>query len=265
MSNIQKKISILILASLLVLSSLSISFAENTLYQYSTIDSLLMGNYDGELTIPQLQKHGNTGLGTFNRLDGEMVFIDGKVFKIRADGKAVEVPPAERTPFAAAVFFKTDSILKLDTIDSLKDLNVKVSKALGSKNIFYVIRVDGKFNHVKTRSVPAQKKPYPLLIDVVKKQSIFKFSKIEGSLIGIKSPAYVKGIGVPGFHWHFITKDRTAGGHVLDCSFNNLAAKVGEYTDLFLQLPKTTAFLEADLEKDKEKDLKKVENNPGKD
>lgn len=265
MKNNKKKLSVFILALLLIISSLSICYAENTIYQYSTIDSLLIGNYDGELTISQLQTYGDTGLGTFNKLDGEMVFIDGKVFKIRADGKAVEVPPAERTPFAAAVFFKTDSILKIDMVDSLKDLNIKVSKTLGSENIFYVIRIDGKFEALKTRSVPAQKKPYPPLIEVVKKQSVFKFNNVEGSLIGIKSPAYVKGIGVPGYHWHFITKDRTAGGHVLNCSFNNLAAKVGTYNYLFLQLPNTTSFLEADLEKNKEKELKKVENNPGKD
>lgn len=215
--------------------------------------------------MSSLKNHGDTGLGTFNRLDGEMVFIDGNVYKVRADGKAVEIGPTEQTPFAAAVFFKTDSILKIESISSLDDLNQKITKALGSKNIFYVIRIDGTFKSVRTRSVPAQEKPYLPLVQVVKDQSIFKFNKTEGSLIGIKSPAYVKGIGVAGFHWHFITKDRKAGGHVLNCTFDNLVAKVGSYTDFFLQLPQSASFLEADLEKDKQKELKKVENNHDKD
>ncbi|CCO23378.1 acetolactate decarboxylase [Maridesulfovibrio hydrothermalis] len=262
MNNISNLLRLFVVASILILCSFSLSLADGVLYQYSTIDSLLLGNYDGELTVDQLKKHGNTGLGTFNKLDGEMVFIDGDVYKVRADGKAVLMPATASTPFAAAVFFKTDSILKIDSAKSLKDLNNIISKALSSENIFYAIRIDGKFKSMRTRSVPAQKKPYPPLVEVVKEQSIFKFSQIEGSLIGLKSPGYVKGIGVPGFHWHFITKDRTAGGHVLDCSFKNITAKVGSYTDFYLQLPQTANFLEADLLKDKEKDLKAVENNP---
>ncbi|WP_051249564.1 acetolactate decarboxylase [Maridesulfovibrio zosterae] len=260
-----KKRSVSILTAILFLFLCSLAQADNTLYQYSTIDSLLIGNYDGELTAVELQKHGDTGLGTFNSLDGEMIFIDGKIFKAKADGKAVEVEQSQRSPFAEAVFFKTDSIIKIDSSKSLENLNEQITKALGSENIFYTIRIDGTFESVRTRSVPAQQKPYRPLVEAVKEQHIFKFSKIEGSLIGIKSPAYVKGIGVSGYHWHFITKDRTAGGHVLDCSFRNLAAKVGNYNNFSLQLPETTSFLDADLTKDKEKELKKVEKNPSKD
>ncbi|HAS90042.1 MAG TPA: acetolactate decarboxylase, partial [Desulfovibrio sp.] len=110
-------------------------------------------------------------------------------------------------------------------------------------------------------SVPAQNKPYPPLKEVVKDQSIFGFKDVTGTMIGIKSPAYVKGIGVPGYHWHFINKDRTAGGHVLNCSFSDLAAKVGTYNNFKLQLPETKNFLDSKFEKDREKELKEVEKD----
>ncbi|WP_432734673.1 acetolactate decarboxylase [Maridesulfovibrio sp. FT414] len=247
----------------MLLISCAHCLAEGTIYQYSTIDSLLLGNYDGELSISQLLEHGDTGLGTFNSLDGEMIIIDGAVYRIDAKGKAEAVPAATHTPFAATAFFKTDSILKVDKTASLEELNRKVSQILGSENIFYIIRIDGQFESMRTRSVPAQKKPYPPLVEVVKHQGLFKFNKIKGTLIGIKSPGYIKGIGVAGFHWHFITEDRKAGGHVLDCSFENLPAKISSYSSLFLQLPETADFLNSDLSKDKEKELKKVEKNPG--
>lgn len=263
MKKFLRNTSVILLFIVLTLATANFCSAGDTIYQYSTINSLLLGNYDGELTMPMLLEKGDTGIGTFNTLDGEMVLIDGKVFRIDDRGKAKEVPKATRTPYAVAVFFKTDSILKLEGVTSLEELNRKVNEALVSDNIFYAIRIDGMFSTVRTRSVPAQKKPYPPLIDVVKKQSIFKFSKIKGTMIGIKCPAYIKGIGVPGFHWHFITEDRKAGGHVLDCSFENLPAKTGSYNNFFLQLPETSDFLDADLEKDQDKNLKKVEKNPG--
>lgn len=265
MNKIFKGLPVLLLAFLLLFSLPVFSAAEGTIYQYSTINSLLLGNYDGELTISQLLEHGDTGLGTFNALDGEMVVIEGKVYRIDFHGKAEEVSPATRTPFASAVEFKTDSILKIDRVDSLKELNSAVSDTLGSENIFYTIRIDGMFTHLRTRSIPPQHKPYLPLIEAAKEQRIFKLSSIKGSMIGIKSPAYIKGIGIPGFHWHFISEDRTKGGHVLDCSFEGLPVKVGSYTNFYLQLPETADFLTADLNKDQEKELKKVEKNPGKD
>ena len=32
-----------------------------------------------------------------------------------------------------------------------------------------------------------------------------------------RSPAWVGGLNVPGYHRHFLSDDRTVGGHVLDC------------------------------------------------
>ena len=80
------------------------------IFQNSTINALLEGLYDDDVTFEQLRKHGNLGLGTFNRLDGEMVAIDGEFYKIKAaDGLAYPVPGNEKTPFSVVTDFKTDS------------------------------------------------------------------------------------------------------------------------------------------------------------
>jgi acetolactate decarboxylase len=39
--------------------------------------ALLAGVYDGNVTIRELLRHGDFGLGTFNALDGEMLVLDG--------------------------------------------------------------------------------------------------------------------------------------------------------------------------------------------
>ncbi|WP_291329660.1 acetolactate decarboxylase [Desulfovibrio sp. UCD-KL4C] len=259
--NILKRTTLVLFFSCILITPFNPAYAEETIYQYSTIDSLLMGNYDGDLSVSELKNHGDFGIGTFNGLNGEMVFLDNEVYRVESNGKAVAVNDSTCIPFVDALNFKTDSILKLDSVHSLEDLNQKVAEDLPSANLFFAIRIDGRFKTMRTRSVPAQKKPYLPLVEVVKNQSLFKFTEIEGTLIGIKSPVYMKGIGVPGFHWHFITKDRTAGGHVLGCSFKKLTAKVGSYNNLLLQLPTTKAFLDSNFTHDKEKELKKVEKD----
>ena len=75
------------------------------LFQVSTIDALLSGVYDGDVTIGELRKRGNFGLGTFNKLDGEMLAVDGRYYQIKADGVASGAAVHE-TPFASVVRFK---------------------------------------------------------------------------------------------------------------------------------------------------------------
>lgn len=101
------------------LNAMHIGMQNDVLYQVSTIDALLEGLYDGELTIKELKEKGDTGLGTFNTLDGEMIVIDGEVYQIRADGLAYLADDTMRTPFAAVTGFVADeTIVMQETVNS---------------------------------------------------------------------------------------------------------------------------------------------------
>ena len=52
---------------------------EHALFQASTVSALLDGAYDGDLTFADLASQGDTGLGTLNGLDGEMIAVDSVV------------------------------------------------------------------------------------------------------------------------------------------------------------------------------------------
>ena len=78
-------------------------------YQVSTISSLLAGGYDGATTIGEMLRHGNFGLGTFNGVDGEMIVLDGQVYRATVDGRAHLVDPSDLTPFAVVVPFQPQS------------------------------------------------------------------------------------------------------------------------------------------------------------
>ena len=62
-------------------------------YQISTMGALLDGVYDGDVTIRELLRHGDFGLGTFNGLDGEMLVLDGVCYQLRSDGSAQVAEP----------------------------------------------------------------------------------------------------------------------------------------------------------------------------
>src|SRR5438552_12381617 len=78
----------------------------DTFVQYSTINALLAGAYDGDMTFGELRRHGDFGLGTFNALDGEMIALDGGYYQITADGAVRPVRDDMRTPFAVVTQFQ---------------------------------------------------------------------------------------------------------------------------------------------------------------
>jgi acetolactate decarboxylase len=97
---------VLSICLILVLSAGSLRAAtSHQIFQFSTLQALMGGVYDGDLTYTELARHGDFGIGTFNALDGEMIGLDGKFFQIRSDGRVSPVAGDMRTPFAEVTFF----------------------------------------------------------------------------------------------------------------------------------------------------------------
>ena len=231
----------------------------NVVFQTSTINALLKGIYDGDVSFGELKSNGDFGIGTFNALDGEMIGLEGTFYQIKVDGVAYPVEDSMKTPFAVVTFFAPDKTVMLDTTNNYKQLKTYLDGLLPSQNIFYAIKVEGKFKYIKTRSVPGQNKPYPPLLEVVKEQSIFEFQDIEGTIVGFRSPNYVQGMNVPGYHMHFITRDRKGGGHLLECRIQDVKVEIDNINNFFMALPHGGEFYRVDLAQDKKKDLETVE------
>ncbi len=231
----------------------------HTLFQTSTIDALLDGNYDGDVSFAQLEERGDFGLGTLDALDGEMVALDGGFYRVGADGKARLIDRRTRTPFAVVTVFEPRSRHTLDAVPDLGALCARVDELLGDTSVCCAIRVDGQFEYVKTRSVPRQRKPYPPLVDVVKKQPVFELSDVRGSLVGFRFPDYAQGLNVAGYHFHFITADRSAGGHVLDCRLNGGELQLDREADLRVELPQGVRLPVPDQTPAKRETLNRIE------
>jgi acetolactate decarboxylase len=192
------------------------SVDRDLLWQVSTYTSLSRGGYGGIIPLGELMPHGDLGLGTFEGLDGEMVVSGGEYYQVKADGSVVRPDPSVLVPFAAVTHFEADATLRGVTAGNLSELTTYLEAHLPSKDTFWAIRMEGTFPYVKARSPPAQEKPYPILTDALKEQSVFTFRNVTGTVVGFYTPLSATGVDPVGFHLHFISADRREGGHVLD-------------------------------------------------
>src|SRR3979409_1568074 len=94
----------------------------HTLYQVSTAGALVEGVYQGAVSVGTIREHGDFGLGTFEDLDGEMVVLDGHVFRVGSDGSVHEVHDEAATPFAVVTRFAAGPTVELDGVDDFAAL-----------------------------------------------------------------------------------------------------------------------------------------------
>lgn len=231
----------------------------NALYQISTINAILQGVYDGELTIKDLKQQGDFGIGTVNGLDGELIGLDGDYYQIKSNGEVLKLNGDVKVPFATALHFQPDKFAKLQDLN-YESLQQSLDHITNDKNYFYAIRIDGVFTNVKTRSISKQTKPYKTLAEAAKEQVVFDLSNLKGTIVGFWCPQYVNGINVPGYHLHFISDDRKFGGHILTVSLQSGTAQIARINDFHMLLPQdASSFGKAALNEDYSKELKAVE------
>jgi acetolactate decarboxylase len=226
----------------------------HTLFQVSTSGALVAGVYDREVSVQALLAHGNFGLGTFADLDGEMVVVDGRVYQVRGSGRVSEATPEAGAPFAVVTRFDPTVDVSVASVSSFAALQARCDEFRRSGNIFYALRLDGRFKRVRTRAVnPPQ--PGTRLVEAAKAQTEFTFADIDGTLVGLWSPGFSSAFSVAGYHFHFLSADRQHGGHLLDLEADTLRLRVEALTDFHLALPETEAFLKADLSKNTAEEL----------
>jgi acetolactate decarboxylase len=232
----------------------------HTFFQVSTSRSLVAGQYTGAITCAKLLEHGDFGLGTFAGLAGEMVIVDGRAYRVEGSGRISQAEPSDEAPFATVTRLDPNLNETLEASDSFDNLKAQLDRFRRTDNLFYAIRIDGTFSFVKTRAVSAPK-PGATLLEAAKEQHEFEFRDSEGTLVGIYSPAFSSAISVPGYHIHYLSRDRTQGGHLLEIRVKSARVQVQELEEFHLALPENEGFLKADLSRDTSSDLSQAESS----
>lgn len=227
---------------------------QHTLFQVSTSGALVQGIYKRAVSSRFLLNYGDFGLGTFENLDGEMVVLDGAIYQVRSDGKVLNVVNDVGTPFAVVTHFAADQDQSIESASSFEEITRICDQYRDSDNLFYAVRVDGHFARIHTRAMKATLDGLPLA-KAASIQPEFEFSDVEGTLVGIWAPQFSSALNIAGYHFHFLSEDRTKGGHLLECSGKNLRVRVDRLNDFHLSLPESEEFLRANLTEDTSEDL----------
>jgi acetolactate decarboxylase len=234
----------------------------HTLFQVSTSAALVEGLYQGAVEVSRLLGHGNFGLGTFSDLDGEMVVLDGVCYQVSSTGAVRTVEGDRLIPYAVVTRFSAEFSKQIDQLDSYSKLVSVCDELRDSDNVFYAFRVEGRFPFVKTRVMKAVPEGTGLKT-AASGQREFLFKEVEGTLVGLWSPGFAGSFSVPGYHFHFLSRDRQKGGHVLECQALDIAVAGCAINEMHVSLPETEEFLKADLTRDPQVDLMKAERSHG--
>ena len=217
-----------------------------TLYQHGTLALLVPGLLDGTITMKELLEHGDTGIGTGEGLDGELVILDGVPYQVDSDGKVNVVKDDFTLPFANSHFAEYRHLVDIKNLDQ-KELDKKVL-SLTSANTFFSIRLHGTFTNVKTRAVKKSHKPYATLGKTAEDQSIFVRETVTGTLLSYYSPTIFDGAAVGGFHHHFLSDKHDFGGHVLGLGSATGKVEIQQFDTLEQHLPTQNAdFMDYDF------------------
>lgn len=236
----------------------------DVIYQVSLLQGLINGDYYGSVATGELKQHGDTGIGTFNGLNGELVMLDGEVYRAAGDGSVEAVSDNETVPFSVVAFMDADESIKLNEVPDFETLHNKLDALVRQRGInrFYMIRIDGKFREINVRSVYAQKEPYKRLTEVLEcDQTFFAYENIEGTMVGVYCPPYMAALNAVGWHLHFVSGDKTRGGHVLGVNIADAVLTWDDIDGVEVRLPQNKMFAGFDLTVDQSEDIKKVETN----
>ena len=125
----------------------------NPIYLCAPVNALVEGVYEERIPYSEIKKHGDFGLGTFDSLDGEMVMLDGDIYQITGNGRVHRREDASLTPFACVTFYQPATHDELIDASTYEDFLAWLEGLLPSPNIFYAIRIEGKFSYLKVRSI----------------------------------------------------------------------------------------------------------------
>ena len=233
------------------------------MYQVSTLQALALGYSRAVITVEELLQKGDAGLGTFEDVNGEMIVMEGRCYRADQNGQVTVVPPETGVPFAAVAGLCGEQRFSLDAMPDIEAVRTELTRKIEERfglNSMHVVRIDGEFEKVDARSEAPYRSHHVSLKEILSgNQKAFVFENVRGSLVGVYFPDYMDGINMPGWHLHFLSEDRTKGGHVFDVSIRTGEAKVDKLNGIEIDLPKEAAFDTYSLKQDLQAEIKSVE------
>ncbi len=261
MKNLFKYSCVLLISGLSLHVSAQIKKKESrNLFSAGYAAAFIGGLYDAFYPYTQLKQHGDFGLGAPDKLDGEIIMLNGRLYQTRSTGKTTPISDTANTAYAIVCFFHATETFRPSGPMNKEALFHYLDSVLANKNGLYAIHIRGDYSYVKTRAFPPVQKPYAPLATMLDKQHFFEFHSVTGDLVGYRLPAFMEGEHIKGYHFHFLSDDKTGGGHIIDLLTSNITIEVETLNSYTLDLPQTPDFNNYDFKTDRREEIKSVEN-----
>lgn len=200
---------------------------DKRIWHYSMIDAMRRGIYEGAHTVKELKVHGDFGLGTFNHLNGELVALDGIIYRIPPSGKVEVAAENLKSPFTSLTFFNADEVKTLSFTGSFEELQDKVQTMLTTQNLPYAIKIEGTWAEITVGGAdPVSPEDATELATLMKVRPQYKAKNIKGTMVGYFTPSLLSNVDLSPFHFHFISDDRKFAGHLMSGNLVNAEIKI---------------------------------------
>ena len=226
---------------------LEIASCHSVLVSASVRAAYLAGAYDGFITVKDLRARGDFGLGAADRNDGEVVALDGVYYRALADGTVRRLADDELLPFVTVVTFRPDRRLRVTGPLTREQLEARIDAWLPDANRMFALRLHGRFHRVIAGASVAQARPYRPLAEVFPEYRMITHDDVAGTLVGFRAPAVFRDITKQGYHFHLLSDDRRAGGHVIDEAVHDIEIEAQELHSVEILTPDTAAYQGVEL------------------
>lgn len=239
----------------------------NKIYQVSTLQALALGYSRSVVKVEEFLEHGDTGLGTFENVDGEMIVVDGVCYQAKQDGSVIQTDGKAGVPFAVVGSLENGRSFRIDEkkdIEGIKlELTLRIEEGFGLNSI-HIARIDGFFDIIHARAGNPYRSQHVSLKNILSKtQKDFCFEQLYGTLVCVYYPDYMDGINAAGWHLHFISEDRKLGGHVFRVSMRSGECLLQKMDKIEIQLPREAAFDTYSLKEASQDEITQVEQGNG--
>jgi len=110
---------------------------KDMIFHYSVLKALDNGVLEGNMKVGELKEHGDMGLGTFNKMNGEMIILDHVVYRISPDGKVIQPDDETMIPYSVIAFYHQDDTLIMKGEINYQSMKTYVDRRIPSRNFFY--------------------------------------------------------------------------------------------------------------------------------
>lgn len=228
--------------------------------QYSGINALMGGVFEGLFPVSEIKKHGDFGLGCSDGLTGEVIIDCCHFLEAKGNKPIRYMNDEEMMPFAQITTFVPDNKCFLSHVTK-STLYTEIAKHTELDNVFLAVKLEGFFERLKIRRPSEHNQRFENALEVAEHQIVEDLKNVDGNLIGFWTPEFFQNISVGGFHLHFINTPKTSGGHVIDFEMEKAILSYEIKYSLDVKLSNKKVYLERDLKiEGMDNIIKKVEN-----